>query len=146
VIVHTEPVIRAATREDIPRIRSILEEAPFGDLTIDGESWERAFEHMLFCLWAGGLFALEVRDDFSVDCHVSVLPAFRGRPAIEAATKLRDWLFLNTPCPRISGRTPATLRAAQFYNRALGFTPRGSDGGRMLFVLERAEWEKVVHG
>lgn len=138
--------VRLAQQEDIPRVRAILTDpgvsCSFPELTIAGEPWDGAFEHLAWFLFPGGVFACEVRGDFSVMAHIAVLPRARGRVAICAARSLIDRFFQDSPCPRISGYTPNDLAPARMWNRMLGFRPVRTIRNKTLYALTREEWER----
>ncbi len=146
MIYYTDDV-RLAGPQDVERIRSILTDpavsGTFGPLTVEGLPWESAFEDLAWFVFPGGVFAAEIRADRSAWVHVAVLPWARGRPAVEAARQIMARLFKGG-VTRICGWTPASLRAARYYNVALGFTPRKTVKGHVLYVMKRKEWESHV--
>lgn len=147
-MIYYRDTLKQAGPEDIERIKGILEDPSvagnFGSLTVKGKPWEGAFEDLAWFIFPGGVFAVEVRSDWSAWVHVAVLPWARGKPAMTAARALLDWFFKNTPCTRIAGWTPENLANARLWNLMLGFTPRMRRKGRVLYVLARDEYQKVV--
>lgn len=147
----TQP--RMATEADIPRIKAILEDPDvsrsFGVLTVEGKTWDGAFEDLAWWIAPGIVMAAEIRADWSAWVHIAALPWARGRAVIEAAQFVIDALFERSKLRRLAGWTPSNLRAAQLFNRRLGFTPRRTvkkndpTKARTLYVLTRSEWESA---
>ena len=55
------------------------------------------------------------------DCHVLLLPSFRGEVAEQIGRAAIDWMFENTSCHELVAYTRESLRHATIYGLRLGF-------------------------
>lgn len=69
-----------------------------------------------------GMFICIHCSDHCYEGHIALLPACRGKDAIEAIRLAVNWVFLNTKATRIVGPTPASNRPALWAIRQAGFT------------------------
>ena len=57
--------------------------------------------------------------------HDNALPEVRGKYARDAGRAMLDWMFTNTPCLKVIGRTPYTNPRARMFAQMVGFTIEG---------------------
>lgn len=73
--------------------------------------------------------------------HSMFLPQSRGKEGIQSAREMLDWMF-DHGARMLWGQTPLDNRAAQMFNRLIGFKSKGTgvhhvSGPVRYFVLER---------
>jgi hypothetical protein len=67
-----------------------------------------------------GLFICARQTSVCWEAHACLLPAARGKKAIEVYRGFREWLGKNTPCRKVIGYTPETNKAALYVARRAG--------------------------
>ena len=73
----------------------------------------------------GACFIVYPHTPHLYECHTQALPHFRGKRCLEAAKVCIDTIFGETDCIKLFGRTPTENKAANFFNRKLGFELEG---------------------
>ncbi|WP_418610184.1 hypothetical protein [Gluconobacter cerinus] len=80
------------------------------------------------------------------ECHQAVVPEMRGRAAVNAMLKIRDWWWITQPSDVVLGSIPETCKPAKFVMHALGFhrwcthraqDPSGIERNYVTYRMER---------
>ncbi len=72
-----------------------------------------------------GLFLLHPHNTVLYEIHTCLLSTCRGAQADEAAQKVLDWIFNNTPCKKLMTYVPETNKPALHYAQRAGLKIEG---------------------
>ena len=96
-----------------------------------------------------GIFALVPRGSIEYEGHTAFLKEAWGN-TLEPTLEAINWIFTNTRCEKITGRTPADNKKAIAYNIRAGFMIEGLNrksvyrNGKLIdqvyFGMERSRW------
>ena len=73
----------------------------------------------------GGMFVLVPRSHVRWEIHTLLLPELSPWRKLEAAAKMRDWVFTNTPCESLVTECPAPNKLAYGFAVAAGMIQFG---------------------
>ncbi len=75
----------------------------------------------------GGMFVLVPRSAVRFEIHTLLLPELTPWRKLEAAAKMRDWVFANTRCESLVTEVPTPNKAAEGFARAAGMKEFGHE-------------------
>lgn len=100
-----------------------------------------------------GFFMFHPWNSTTFEMHSAVLPAYRGKPAMEGARLAGHWMFDNTTCRKIVTLVPRSNIRAKFLARKGGMHEEGmitrsflKDGQMIDQYLYGICKEEVAHG
>lgn len=128
--------MRFERMEDMKRIReTITNPAIYPHVSDDGSPTAQEFqpiEHPAIIYLGvyeaeeyGGMFMFAPSSTACYEVHTCLLPCFWGSKAVEAARGAAKWIWLNTPCKRITTSVPVNNRLAAKLARNAGFVEWG---------------------
>lgn len=99
-----------------------------------------------------GVWTLVPRTRIKYEVHTSLLPSLRGFRALDAAARMSEWIWQNTPCEFLCTEVPTSNLAALWFAKAArmvqyGIEPRSYRKGGILqdvvlLGMNRPEVEK----
>lgn len=145
-------MIRLERTTDAVLIKSIATDVRIWDAMADDhapkrEEYEPPVDGAVYVLvrsgeTIGGMFVLVPKSHIRFEVHTLLLPELSPWRKLEAAAKMREWVFANTPCESLYTEVPSCNQAAHGFAVAAGMKQFGTEPKAFLKngVLYDVSW------